>query len=495
MPRGIVRAMVRRAFVMMVLAAGAPVHAQVPADTSADASSLDRTLPIETGKWTGDLTAIAKRHEIRALVISSKMFYFVDRGTQHGASYEALRLFEKYVNEKLRTGAVPVRIVFFPVRRDQIIPMLREGRGDLASADLTITPGRRQLVDFSSPILSGVNEIVVTGPASPQIRTLDDLSGKEVYTRKSSSYWESLERVNAKFAAAGKPLIRLRVAPEDLQDEDLLEMLNAGLVQCVVADDNIVGFWAKIFSDIHPHPDVAVARGRQTGWMFRKNSPELKRIVDEAIAKYPPGSLLRNEILNEYFRSTKWLKNARSEEDLAKFHRTVDLFRKYGAKYNVDYLLMMAQGYQESQLNQDARSRVGAVGIMQVMPETGRAMDVGNIHEIEANIHAGVKYIRFMEDRYFANAPMTPLNKGLFAFASYNAGPARIEELRRIAKQRGLDPNVWFNNVELAAAAVIGRETVHYVSNIYKYYIAYTLVAQDEAATKKTLQQLEKKTP
>jgi membrane-bound lytic murein transglycosylase MltF len=489
------RRTLRVAIAVIALAAGVRVHAQVPADTSADVSALDRTLPIETGKWTGDLDAMAKRHVIRALVVFSKMFYFVDRGTQHGASYEALQLFEKFINEKMQTGAVPVQIVYFPVRRDQIVPMLLEGRGDLASADLTITAGRRELVDFSSPIISGVSEIVVTGPASPPIRTLDDLSGNEVYARKSSSYWESLQRVNAKFAEAGKPPVRLREAPEDLQDEDLLEMLNAGLIQCVVADDNIVGFWAKIFPDIHPHPDIAVARGGQTGWMFRKNSPELKRAVDDAIAKYPPGSLVRNEILNEYFKSTKWLKNARSEEDLAKFHRTVDLFRKYGAKYDVDYLLMMAQGYQESQLNQEARSRVGAVGIMQLMPATGQSMDVGNIHEIEANIHAGVKYIRFMEDRYFANASMTPLNKGLFAFASYNAGPARIEQLRRVAKERGLDPNVWFNNVELAAAAVIGRETVHYVSNIYKYYIAYTLVDQDEAATKKTLQQLEKKTP
>ena len=204
---------------------------------------------------------------------------------------------------------------------------------------------------------------------------------------------------------------------------------------------------------------------------------------------------MRNEILDEYLKSTQWVKSAGTEEELEKFHRAVDLFRKYGAKYDLDYLLMMAQGYQESQLNQEAHSDVGAVGIMQLMPETGRAMDVGDIHEIEANIHAGVKYIRFMEDRYFADAPMTPLNKGLFAFASYNAGPARVEELRRIARERGLDSNIWFNNVERVAAATIGRQTVQYVSNIYKYYIAYTLLAEDEAATQKTLDQLEKKAP
>ena len=189
------------------------------------------------------------------------------------------------------------------------------------------------------------------------------------------------------------------------------------------------------------------------------------------------------------------MKNARSEEDLAKFHRTVDLFRRYGRQYDLDYLLMMAQGYQESQLDQDARSGVGAIGVMQLMPETGRAMDVGDIRQIEPNIHAGVKYIRFMEDQYYAKSPMTELNKGLFAFASYNAGPNRIEEMRRIARERGLDPNVWFNNVELVVAAEVGRQTVQYVSNIYKYYIAYQLIAEDEAAEAKTLEELRKKTP
>jgi membrane-bound lytic murein transglycosylase MltF len=390
---------------------------------------------------------------------------------------------------------VPIRVLFYPVRRDQIIPMLRDGRGDLAAADLTVTQERRALVAFSSPILSGIDEIAVTGPGSPAIETLDDLSGKEVFVRRASGEWENLERLSERFAREGRARVRLRAAPEDLQDEDLLEMLNAGLVPIVVCDDDVARFWAKIFPEIRPHPGVAVARGAETAWMFRKDSPELKGAVDALLAKYPQGSLVRNELIDEYMKSTQWVKHARSDAELAKFHRTVELFRKYGEQYGLDALLMMAQGYQESQLNQDARSRVGAIGVMQLMPETGRAMDVGDIHEIEANIHAGVKYIRFMEDKYFADAPMTELDRGLFAFASYDAGPSRIEELRRIARERGLDPNVWFNNVELVAAATIGRETVQYVGNIYKYYIAYTLIAEDEAAEAKTLRDLERKKP
>jgi membrane-bound lytic murein transglycosylase MltF len=122
---------------------------------------------------------------------------------------------------------------------------------------------------------------------------------------------------------------------------------------------------------------------------------------------------------------------------------------------------------------------------MQVMPATGKDLAVGDISQLEPNIHAGVKYMRFMIDRYYANEPMTPVNKGLFTFASYNAGPARVRQLRAEAGRRGLDPNVWFNNVEIIAAERIGAETVTYVSNIYKYYVTYRLVVEDLERQKK----------
>lgn len=127
---------------------------------------------------------------------------------------------------------------------------------------------------------------------------------------------------------------------------------------------------------------------------------------------------------------------------LAKFERAVALFRKYGERYDVDHLLLMAQGYQESQLNQAARSRVGAIGIMQVMPQTGKDMRVGDITQIEPNVHAGVKFLRAMMNEYYAKEPMNELNKGLFTFAAYNAGPGRVRQLRKLSVERGLDPNV-----------------------------------------------------
>ena len=197
------------------------------------------------------------------------------------------------------------------------------------------------------------------------------------------------------------------------------------------------------------------------------------------IKRHGQRTMFGNLMVQRYLQNTKFAKSATSEAEMQRFRQIVDLFRKYGEKYDLDYLLMIAQGFQESGLDPNAKSHVGAIGVMQVMPATGKELKVGDIKQTENNVHAGVKYIRFMVDQYFKNEPMDRLNKGLFAFAAYNAGPARVRQLRKEAQTRGLDPNVWFNNVERIASERIGRETVTYVSNIYKYYIAYRLALEE----------------
>ncbi len=226
---------------------------------------------------------------------------------------------------------------------------------------------------------------------------------------------------------------------------------------------------------------MTLRTGASFGVPIRKGSPLLAAELNAFIAKYGLGTAFGNIIEKRYLVSTTFVKNATSEAERKKFLAMAEYFKKYGDQYQLDYLLMAAQGYQESQLNQDAKSQVGAVGIMQLMPATGNEMKVGDITQPEANIHAGVKYMRFMIDQYFKDEPMDKLNKGLFTFASYNAGPGRVRQLRREAEKRGLDPNVWFGNVEQIASERVGRETVTYVSNIYKYYVAYKLSVEDRA--------------
>src|SRR5207344_2370715 len=247
-----------------------------------------------------------------------------------------------------------------------------------------------------------------------------------------------------------------------------------------VVDDYLAEFWGQVFTGITVHKDVAVRTGGRLAVAFRKDNPKLREAVNDWIRKHQKGDAFRNTIERRYLQSVKYVKNAAADAERQKLAAVGEIFKKYGAEYKVDYLLMAAQGYQESTLDQDVKSPVGAVGMMQVMPPTGKELNVGNITDVEANIHAGVKYMRFMMDQYFKDDPMDPLNKALMTFASYNAGPGRIRQLRADTKKRGLDPNVWFGNVERVASERIGRETVTYVSNIFKYYVAYRLMAAQQ---------------
>ena len=463
----------------------APATAEAPAAASEPTSTSTATAATVAPKllapWTGDFDGMVERRAIRVLVVSSKTYYYVENGQQRGATFESLAAFGDELNKKLKTGHVKVLVIFIPVSRGDLIPALVDGRGDIAASGITITAGRAERVDFTRPTWTGVSEIVVTGPDSPALATIDDLSGKEVFVRKSSSYWEHIEKLNESFASRGKEPVKLVPAPEDLEDEDLLELLNAGAFGIAVLDEPIANLWAKIYGDLKPRPDLAVHTGGEIAWMIRKDSPKLKAELDAFIATHGKGTAFGNTVARRY-TATATIKRSTSSEEMAKFQKLVSHFKTYAERYKLDYLLAMAQGYQESRLDQTVKSRVGAIGVMQVMPATGKELATGDISQVEPNIHAGVKYIRFMIDRYFENEPMTPVNKMLFAFASYNAGPARVAGLRKEAKARGLDPNIWFNHVELVAADKIGAETPTYVSNIYKYYIAYKLVADREAA-------------
>jgi membrane-bound lytic murein transglycosylase MltF len=365
-----------------------------------------------------------------------------------------------------------------------LIPALLAGRGDIVAAGKLATAWRGEQVDFTNPTRSDISSVIVTGPGVPPVPTVDDIGGREVYLRASDVSTKGVEQFNANLKARGKPPVKINPAPEVLADEDILEMVNAGLVPTTMADDYIAEFWKQIFPEITINA-AAARTGGQTAMMVRKNSPQLMAALNDFIARYPEGSRTRNMLFQKYLQNVKYARQATSGADLARFKQAVGYLRQYSDRYQLDYLLMAAQGYQESGLDQRKKSPVGAIGVMQVMPATGNDMNVGNIAEIESNIHAGVKYMRFMIDRYYANEPMEPVDKVLFTFASYNAGPARVRQLRQRAEQRGLNPNKWFNNVEVIASERIGRETVQYVSNIYKYYLAYQMVmAQEEQRQK-----------
>ena len=387
--------------------------------------------------FTGDFDAMVKRRAIRVAVTFNRTHYFIDKGQERGLTYEALKLFENDLNADLKTGNLKVHVVIVPMSRDQLYPALASGKVDMVAAMVTVRPELEKLAAFSEPTRTNVSEVVVTGPGAPPIATVDDLAGQEVFVRKGSIYDESLVRLNEQLKARGKPPVVIDEAPDVLEDDDVLEMVNAGLAPITVVDDYLAEFWSKVFTDIKVHQDVAVRSGGSLAVAFRKENPKLREVVNTWLRKHGKGDAFRNTIERRYLENVKYAKNAAADAERKKLQAVVELFKKYGAQYNVDYLLMAAQGYQESTLDQSVKSPVGAIGVMQVMPPTGKELNVGDITEVDANIHAGVKYMRFMMDQYFKDEPMDNLNKALMTFASYNAGPGRIRQLRRETDEAG----------------------------------------------------------
>ncbi|WP_338604693.1 lytic transglycosylase F [Desulfoferula mesophila] len=430
---------------------------------------------------TGDLPSMIKERAIRALVAYNKTNYFLDGGRERGVTYEALQMYQDELNKELakrgkRQKHLRVHVIIIPVARDKLIPYLIQGKGDIAAANLTITSYRRKEVEFCAPFADNVKEVVVTGPGAPALKSLDDLSGRAVYVRKSSSYYGSLIKLNAALKKKKLKPVKIEFADENLETEDILEMANAGLVPITIADSHLADFWAKIFKKIQVHHQLAVRTGGRIAWAVRKNSPKLVKSINAFVKTHKQGTLMGNILTKRYYQDTKWAREALNEENIQRFNRTTKFFQKYASQYGFDWLMLTALAFQESGLDNEKVSHVGAVGVMQIMPKTAAnpPVSIAQYKKLENNIHAGTKYLRWIFDRYFKDDPkMDQLNKVLFTFASYNAGPGKVANLRQRAAKMELDPNVWFHNVEVVAAKVIGRETVQYVGNIYKYYVAY----------------------
>ena len=428
--------------------------------------------------WSGDLGGMLERGFIRVLTVYNPLFFHYDGAEKKGLTYEAFVAFERELNKSRTKNQPPIRILLIPVPRDRLLSGLKDGLGDIAAANLTITPGRQKQVQFSDPGYRNVTELVVTHVDGPKIKSLDDLVEVGVSIRKSSSYHEHLSALNRERKLSGKKAIPIRLMDERIEDYDLLEMINAGMLPAIIVDSHKARLWANVFDKLVIHEDVTVNAGGSIAWAMRKDSPQLLEAVNRFMKKARIGTRLGNIIANRYFKNTKWVERALSDDGMARHQGTIELIKEYADQYDFDWLMVFAQAYQESKLDQNKVSHVGAIGVMQVMPKTAADPVVGiaDIKVEKQNIHAGVKYLRFVRDRYFSQPEISPLDQVLFSFAAYNAGPRGITRARKRAEKMGFDRNIWFGHVEVGAAATISREPVIYVRNIFKYYTAYKLL-------------------
>ena len=294
-----------------------------------------------------------------------------------GLSADSIRELDGWLKKKYRTRARPITVLGMPTTRDQLLANLRNGHAEIAIGNRTITAERQKNFDFTLPVWDNVSEILVMNKAEPALANLDELAGREVDVRKTSSYYESLRKLNERFRQAGKPQMKLTLVPDELEDEDMMEMVSAGLLRVIVVDDWKAKLWAVILPKIQLRPELALRTGAKVGWAIRKDTPKLKAVLNEFITEHLKGTQMAAIRLATYQRRFKALHNATTAHEWKKFENTIAFFEKYGEQYGFDHLMLAAQGYQESRLNQSARSRAGAIGIMQIMPKTGKELGVG----------------------------------------------------------------------------------------------------------------------
>ncbi|MBA5764511.1 lytic transglycosylase F [Vibrio sp. 404] len=432
--------------------------------------------PLNKDPHFGDLPTLEKKGVIRVLVSADLGFYYIEAGQPKGILAELLYHFEKQL--KQRSSYLNLQVI--PVDRDDLLPSLTQGYGDLIVANLTVTEQRQQSVGFSIPVRKNVEEWIITTKQSPQYQHIEQLSGKEFWVRASSSYFESLQKINHQLNHLGKPPILIRFIEETIQDYEIMEMVNHGHIKMTVLDSHKSELWLNVMDNIQAHKNLPIRKKGNIAWALRKNSPKLKALVDQYLTKHRSGTLMGNVIYGKYLDNTRWLKNVLNPENIRKLESMSAVFTQYSNQYQFDPLMISAQGYQESGLDQNKVSHRGAVGIMQVLPSTARDpnVNIGNIYKLENNVHAGVKYMRFIKDRYFSDQAISADDQVYFSLAAYNAGPGNIRKMRRLATQQGYDPNKWFKNVEIVTRRNIGREPVHYVSNINRYFIIYKQLSE-----------------
>ena len=451
------------------------------AEPAAETPAIEDVLPVSYrdmwATWTGDFDGMVERRVLRVVTPFGGYMYYFEDGRPKGAAWELANRLEDHLNKELGRRNVRVFVVVIPLSRDRLIPALLEGHADVIAADLTITGMRSEQVDFTRPLLKDINEVVVTGGDIDDIATLDDIAGREIHVRRSSSYYEHLQDLSESMQDKGLKPPTIVELDELLESEDVLDMLNAGMIDMTVLDDYKAGFWSQVFNDIAVRDDLVVNEGGSIAWVTRKDSPALMNQLNSVLAKYGRGTLIGNDTYNRYLKDAHDLRCTRTIADSDRLQALAETFEKYGEQYDFDWLKLVAQAFQESGLRQNRRSRAGAVGIMQIKPSTAADKNVGisDVSTVEANIHAGAKYMRFLSDRYFSDVGVSDLDRWLLSLAAYNAGPNRLIRIRQEARDKGYDPNTWFDNVEIIAARRIGRETPQYVSNIFKYYSGYQM--------------------
>lgn len=437
-------------------------------------------------RYPATLASVIEKRFLRVLTSRNGFDYFLHDGRRGGYQYEMVHAFTRFLNERHLEGdaTLPIQFELIPVDDDQLIPLLLDGAGDLIAARLTITPRRATRVAFSRPYRR-VDERLVAHDRSPRVESLEDLSGRQVAVRASSSFAESLARLSARLREAGRAPVDVVFVDEDLETERILALVAARRFEYSVADALV----AELATEIHPTlrvpENLALRTDGELAWATIPSAGALLEEMNAFLPTFRQGTLRGNLALRRYFEAERGALQRLSEGEAGEPKHVSDfdeLFRTHAAAFDLDWRLVAAMAYQESRFDPRAKNRWGAVGLMQIKPKTAAEpyVDLPEIEGVENasnNVRAALKYLDWIKRRYFDAEPgLRERDRLRMALAAYNAGPRTILRARARARKRGLDPDRWFRNVELALLEMRRSEPVRYVSEINQRYLSYVML-------------------
>jgi membrane-bound lytic murein transglycosylase MltF len=447
-------------------------------------------------EYTEDLPDMIKRKKVRVLTTLTFSNYFVYEGKAYGYEYSLMEEYKKFLN-KGRKRADQVDFYYFPVPWDLLVSGLNKGYGDIVAANQTIFQERGEEADFTDPYQWDLKEVVISREGIEGLQKIEDLSGRKVHVREGSSYHYTLLRLNDEMKEKKLAPVDIVPLPGLINTGEIIELVSSDVIDITVADSHIASIADELLPNIRVYNEIVLNDDVKFGWMVRKNNPQLKASLNQFIKTIKKGTYLGNIYFKRYFKQNPWVRDYMKREDLKKFSKYAPLFKKYGEMYGVDWMLVEAQAFQESGLNPDVRSPAGAVGLMQLLPSTAEWMGFKEHLSPENNVHAGVKYLKYLMDQYYPEDEYSATERLRFALATYNAGPGNMQKSVKRSEEMGYDPTVWFDNVEMGTMRQVGLEPVHYVRNINKYYLSFLisdiLIDVKEEIKQKRLNDLRKK--
>ena len=453
-------------------------YEELPAGAAAENNN---SIFYDEKQWIGDFDQLKEKRAIRILVTVSNPDFFIDGFRKYGFAPPLIKEFQDYLNNEVLNQTF-MRAIIIPTSRSTIIDRLASGYGDVAMANLTITPERQKKVDFALPIATGVKEIIVAASGSPVLKNLEDLSGKSVHTRSFSSYHEHLVRLNKKFERQGVAPVNIVLVNDEIEDDYLLSIAAEGLISYMVLDHRKMELWQDVYDNVVPYPNLAIDFDGEIAWVVRKNNPKLLKIVSDFCQikqdRFIDYEKLRKSTLEEFVHFSNL-----EESNVDKLKKLYPYFKKAGDEFSLPPLFLSAIAFEQSAFSAKKVGRYGELGVMQLAPFIEREfLDRPDQSENTTFMHirAAAKYLAFLRDEKFGDLAKDPSQQLFFVLAAYFNGPEKINQMRWITGEMGKNKDKWFNEVNVTVSRLIGRETVRAVRNVALYWLSYKMATESD---------------